>query len=169
MDNVKTFLKENIILVIVFVIVVGTFIGFTIYNQINNSKEYEKKVTEADMVDVDYIKKNYKVNEYQNVTMDYVDILDEYHSYFVRKMVTDPMKAYELLTNESKKKFNNDIEEFKKYIKDNATVAFKTSKVREYRTNSKKNKIEIIDTDNNKYTIYENAVWDIKISIDGKK
>lgn len=169
MNKVKVFLKDNIFLVIIFVLVVGTFIGFTIYNQINNSKEYEKKVTESDMVDVDYIKKNYKVNEYQNVTIDYIDILDEYHSYFVRKMVNDPDKAFAMLTDESKKMFNNSIEEFKKYIKENATVSFKNSKVKEYRTNNKKNKIEIIDTDNNKYTIFENAVWDIKISIDGKR
>ncbi len=167
MDKVKSFIKDNIVLVIVFILVVGIFIGFLIYQHYTSSIAYEKNVT--DMVDVDYIKKNYEVNEYQNVTVEYVDVLDEYHSYFISKMINDPEGAYEMLTDECKKQYNEDIEEFKKYINDNVTVAYRTSMVSEYRTNGTKNVIEIVDTDNNKFTIYEDAVWDIKISIDGKR
>ena len=166
MKKIKDFCIENKILLItgILLLVLSSFLYFY-YNKSNNV-EYNKGEEE----NIEYVKSDYKVNQYQPVTIDLVDLLNDYYSYYINLQINKPEEAFELLTDDSKEKFNNDIEEYKKYVKKLNTVKTLTNKIEQYRINEiNKQIIEIIDSEDNKFTIYESAVWNFKISIDGKK
>lgn len=166
MEKVKDFYNENRLLIIIFIIVIIGAISLLIYNTSQKEKIFEPIAPSDD----NYIKTNYQVNEYRPVTIELSDLLNEYYKEFMTKQVKDPEAAYQMLTDETKKSFNNDYQEYKKYLNQVLTINSLKNEVREYRIDKdNKSIIEIIDSEDNKYTIYENAVWDIKISIDGKK
>lgn len=170
MDNVKNFIKNNKVIVIIFVLTIMIAIGVFIYNKTTPVENYEKNLTEAEATDVEYIKKNYKVNEYHNVSVELIDILNEYYRDYVNKLIDSPKEAYEMLTSESKEDFGNSYEEFNKYIKKINTLRLSTSKVSEYRTNKGRIKsYDIIDTEGNKFTFYEKSIWDLEITFKGRE
>lgn len=170
MDNLKNFIKENKGIVIIFILVILVAIGVFIYNQTSKEEAYEKNLTVEEAADIEYVKKNYQVNEYQNVTIELIDILNEYYRYYINKLISSPEEAYEMLTNESKEYFGNDFEKFNDYVKKINTLSLQTSKVSEYRTNNGRIKsYDIIDSDGNKFTIYEKSIWDIEIAFKGRK
>lgn len=170
MDNVKNFIKENKGIVIIFILTIVIAIGVFIYNKTTNDEDLDKNLTQEEATDVEYIKKNYQVNEYRNISIELIDILNEYYRDYVNKLINSPNEAYEMLTSESKEDFGNSFEEFNNYIKKINTIRLSTSKVSEYRTNKGRIKsYDIIDTEGNKFTIYEKSVWDIEITFRGRK
>lgn len=170
MDNVKNFIKGNKGIVIVFVLTVTIAIALFVYNKTTTNDGYEKNLTEEEATDVEYVKKNYQVNEYHNVSIELIDILNEYYRDYVNKLTNSPEEAYEMLTSESKEDFGNSFEEFNEYVKKISTLRLSTSKVSEYRTNKGRIKsYDIIDTEGNKFTIYEKSVWDLEITFKGRK
>lgn len=170
MDNVKNFIKGNKGIVIVFVLTVTIAIALFVYNKTTTNDGYEKNLTEEEATDVEYVKKNYQVNEYHNVSIELIDILNEYYRDYVNKLINSPEEAYEMLTSESKEDFGNSFEEFNEYVKKINTLRLSTSKVSEYRTNKGRIKsYDIIDTEGNKFTIYEKSVWDLEITFKGRK
>lgn len=85
-----------------------------------------------------------------------------------KKKVNNPEEAYEMLTNENKSKFEN-VDKYKKYVEKTNTINTINNKIKEYRRSQEyKNGYDIIDSEGNKYTIIENAVWDIRIIDNGK-
>lgn len=170
MNNVKNFIKENKGIVIIFVLTISVALGLFFYNKANKTEYLDKNLTDEEAKDISYIKKNYQVNEYQNVTIELIDLLNDYYRSYVNKLTNHPEEAYEMLTEESKKDFGNNFEEFSKYVKKIKTLGLQTSKVSEYRTNNGINKsYDIIDTEGNRFTIYEKSIWDYEISFKGKK
>lgn len=170
MGNIKKFLKGNKGVVIVFILTIFAALGLLVYNKMTKEESYEKNLTEEEARDVEYVKKNYQVNEYQNVTIELIDLLNEYYRDYINKLTSNPQEAYEMLTSESKEKFSNDFDEFNNYIKKINTLSLQTSKVAEYRTNNGRIKsYDIIDSDGNKFTIYEKSIWDLEIAFKGKK
>ncbi len=170
MNSIKTFIKDNKGVVIIFILTVLVAAALFIYNKVTYEEYTDKNLTEEEVKDIPYIKKNYEVNEYQNVTIDLIDLLNDYYRDYINKLINDPKTAYELLTVESKESFGNNYDEFKKYVDKINTLQLKTSKVAEYRTNKGRIKnYDIIDTSDNRFTIYEKSVWDYEISFAGKK
>lgn len=164
MDKVKKFLIENKALIIIALIFL--VLAVTLYYVIN--KRESVTYNGGGMEDTPYVKKEYKANEYINVEIELIDILNEYYRYFIQKKVNNPEEAYEMLTNENKSKFEN-VDKYKKYVEKTNTINTINNKIKEYRRSQEyKNGYDIIDSEGNKYTIIENAVWDIRIIDNGK-
>ena len=112
MGKIKEFISENKILLIVgLVILIGCFVAYYFINK-NNNLEYNPTLGE----DVPYIKKEYKSNEYINIDVELIDLLNEYYAYFVKKKINSPKEAYKMLTEENKKKFGS-AEKYEEYVK----------------------------------------------------
>ncbi len=166
MKEIKKFIVENKFLVILFVFIIVSFIGIAIYNHTRNERIYETQKPDGSS----YVKKEYDANEYRPVTIELIDLLNEYYKFFIKKQINTPEEAYALLSQTSKERFNNDYQEYLKYVKDITTINSIKNEIKEYRINSDNKHIyEIIDTEDNKYAIHEKAVWDIEISINGKR
>ena len=166
MKEVKKFIKENRIFIIAGTLIVLLCIGIYFYTARARNIVYDK----GEDNDIEYIERNYKANEYRPVTIELVDLLQEYYLYYLRLQVNNPDEAYNMLTDECKSKFNNDVSEYKKYVKEINTILTLENKVEKYRVDKYNNQIiEIIDSEQNRYTIYEYGVWDFKISVDGKE
>ncbi|MCH5167614.1 MAG: hypothetical protein J1F35_06990 [Erysipelotrichales bacterium] len=166
MKKLKDFIVENKIFLIVGTIIVGLCCFLYIYHNRKLGIEYKP----GNPTDVEYIQNTYEENQYSPVTIELIDLLNEYYSYYIKYQVKDADKAYELLTDETKESFNNDIEEYKKYINKINTIKTINNQVEKYRlVNKNEHVIEIVDSEGYKFTIYENSVWDFKISLDGKE
>ena len=112
MGKIKEFISENKILLIVgLVILIGCFVAYYFINK-NNNLKYNPTSAE----DVPYIKKEYKSNEYINIDVELIDLLNEYYAYFVKKKINSPKEAYKMLTEENKKKFGS-AEKYEEYVK----------------------------------------------------
>lgn len=73
-----------------------------------------------------------------------------------------------MLTSESKKKFET-AEKYEEYAKKTKTINTYTNTIKEYRKDPEnKYAYDIIDTEGNKYTFIEKAIWDIEVSDNGK-
>lgn len=170
MASVKEFIRENKVVVLVFVLTVSIAIGVFIYHQMFPNNPHEKNLTNDDVSDIQYVKKNYQVNEYHNVTIELSDLLNEYYRSYINKLLHSKKDAYEMLTAESKENFGNSYDEFSKYVDKITTIGLADSKVTEYRTNDGRIKsYDIIDSEGNKFTIYEKSIWDLEFSFEGKK
>ncbi|MCX4249293.1 MAG: hypothetical protein OSJ65_05980 [Bacilli bacterium] len=164
MEKVKKFLTENKALVIIALIFLA--LAFVLY-YVNNKRESVTYNPEA-MGETPYVKKEYKANEYINVEIELIDILNEYYRYFMQKKIKNPEEAYKMLTNENQSKYES-VDKYKKYVEKTITINTLNNKIKEYRKSQEyKNGYDIIDSEGNKYTIIENAVWDIKIIDNGK-
>lgn len=164
MDKVKKFISDNKILIIVGVLLLIICIGLYFYDYKKKSEEYNK----AGEFDTPYVKREYKVNEYTNIDVELIDILNDYYASFIKKKYTNPKEAYEMLTSESKKKFET-AEKYEEYAKKTKTINTYTNTIKEYRKDPEnKYAYDIIDTEGNKYTFIEKAIWDIKVSDNGK-
>lgn len=165
MEAVKEFIKENKLLIIAGIIIVIICSCFYYYHNKKNEVNYDP----GESADISYIKREYKANEYSPVTVELIDVLNEYYSYFMKKQVFEPEEAYEMLTDNSKKDFGSK-EEYLKDVDNITTINALKNKIEEYRVDkNNEHIIEIVDSEDNKFTIEEAAVWDFKISIDGKK
>lgn len=164
MDKVKKFISDNKILIIVGVLLLIICIGLYFYDYKKKSEEYNK----AGEFDTPYVKREYKVNEYTNIDVELIDILNDYYASFIKKKYTNPKEAYEMLTSESKKKFET-AEKYEEYAKKTKTINTYTNTIKEYRKDPEnKYAYDIIDTEGNKYTFIEKAIWDIEVSDNGK-
>ena len=164
MDKVKKFISDNKILIIVGVLLLIICIGLYFYDYKKKSEEYNK----AGEFDTPYVKREYKVNEYTNIDVELIDILNDYYASFIKKKYTNPKEAYEMLTSESKKKFET-AEKYEEYAKKTKTINTYTNTIKEYRKDPEnKYAYDIIDTEGNRYTFIEKAIWDIEVSDNGK-
>jgi hypothetical protein len=167
MDNLKQALKENIKLIIIAVIIIAIALGVVIYNNLTPTLSYNPEIDEYN--DVEYVKKNYEVNEYSVINMSEYDLLNAYLKKYVTLEVTNPDKAYEMLSDKSKESFDNDVSKYKEYISGIISINTKENTVTKYRDGSSSNQIEIIDSESNKYIITEYAIWDIEITLNGRE
>lgn len=165
MDKIKNFIKENKVLVIIGVLLIIICSCLYFYDY----KKKEEKYNQGEITDTPYIKREYKANEYTNIDVELIDVLNDYYSYFINKKYNEPKEAYDMLSSECKKKFG-DAEKYKEYAKRTKTINTFTNTIKEYRKNPEmKNAYDIIDTEGNKYTIIEKAIWDLEISDNGKE
>lgn len=166
MDKVKTFFKENKALIIVGIILLIICVSIYFYDYQRRNKVYQNNG--SSVTDTPYVKREYKANEYTNMDVELIDVLNDYYTYFIKKKYSDLKTAYALLSKESKEKYENE-EKYAEYAKRTKTINSLTNKVKEYRQNPENKKAyDIIDSEGNKFTILEKAVWDIEVSDYGK-
>lgn len=168
MDNIKNLIKDNykILLILLFSLIIGIIV-YTYYNY-EYKKEYVRKSDNPEFSS-EYSIKKYDANQYSGVTIELKDLIYEYYKDYINKSLNNPEEAYAMLTEESKKQFNNDIEKYKEYIKYQSSINTKNNKIIKYRENKELiPSYDIIDSEDNKFRIIENAIWDIEIEIKGK-
>lgn len=164
MDSVKSFIKDNKVLIIVGVVLLILCSSLYFYDYLRNKEIYDKNGT----TDTPYVKHEYEANQYTNIDVELIDVLNDYYTYFIKKKYTSPKEAYEMLARESKKRFES-VEDYEDYCKKSKTIFSFTNEIKEYRDNADiKNAYDIIDTEGNKYTFIEKAVWDIEVIDNGK-
>lgn len=164
MDKVKEFISNNKFLIIAGILLLIVCAGLYFFDYKNKSKEYTKEGE----TETPYVKREYKANEYANIDVELIDILNDYYSYFIKVKYTNTKTAYDLLAEETKEKYNT-YELYKAYVDHSKTIQTFKNKIKEYRKNpDNKYAYDIIDTEGNKYTFIENAVWDIKVIDKGK-
>ena len=162
MSKVKDFIKENKWLLLIALVVIAASIGLYYYYSQQNKRDIP-----APDLDVDYKEQNYGANEYHPVTVDYIDLLNEYYKFFMDLQISNPKEAYNYLSEESKKKY--DYEKYEEYLKKTLTINSKTAEVTKYRVDKyDKSIVEIIDSEDTKYTLKEKAIWDFEITLNGK-
>lgn len=167
MDNFLASLKANKKLLIVATIVIIIAISALIYSNLKTPPTYNPEINNSN--DVTYIKKNYEVNEYSVINMSELDLLNAYLKKYLVYTVTNPDKAYEMLSETSKKTFNNDINEYKKYLSVNTSIYTKDNEITKYRNGKEKYTYDVVDSEKYKYIIYEKATWNIEITLNGKE
>lgn len=167
MDEFKDALKENKRWIIIGSILIIIGISIFIYNAIKSDGITEKDGTTISTDE--YKLTNYEVNEYRVISMSDIDVLNAYLKDYLTKMLNNHEESWDLLSDETKNNFNNNIEEYEDYIDSITTIYTYSNEIVEYRINDDYNyAYDIIDSEGNKYTIIENAVWDFKITLDGK-
>ena len=167
MDNFISAIKENKKLIIITLIVIVIVVGIALYNNLKPVPEYNPEVNEYN--EVNYIKKNYKVNEYSVVNISELDLLNAYLKKYLTLATTKPEEAFNMLSKESKESFNNNIDEYKKYVKSITSIYTKDNQVVKYRKGEGKGATEIVDSEKNKYIIIEHSIWDIEITLNGRE
>lgn len=106
MNAIKQFVKENLLLSILFVIVVGTFIGSGIYKGIKNAVDSNTKY-EVKTEEVEYINRNYEVNEYKIITKDEQDLAEFYYKKIRYMWLNDPGAIYDLMSEKCKSYYDS--------------------------------------------------------------
>lgn len=166
MEKIKDHLKENKSLYIVLVIAIVVVVGLNIYTSFKEKNEEYNPDPEY-MKDVTYVKKNYKVNEYTNVTIELQDLLSYYMKYYKELEQKDSFAAYEMLSSKGKERFHNSYDEFKEYLKNYTSIHTLTSPLAKYKENEDGSYV-VIDEEGNKFTIIEKATWDFQVIIEEK-
>lgn len=167
MDSFKDALKENklIIIALILIIIVMIMVGI-----MNDKKEQEimNGRNETKQEDISYEKKNYKVNEYQIMNMSEFDVFQDYYKDFITTLVDNPDEAYYKLSIDSRNEYTK--EEFIEYAKKIKTIFTKNNEIKEQRRKKQGSRViyEIIDSEENSFTIIETAVWDYQVTINGK-
>lgn len=167
MDRFMSSVKENKRLIIVTIIVIAIVVGVALYNTLKPKPTYDPEVNEYN--EVNYIKKNYRVNEYSVVNISELDLLNAYLKKYINLSITKPEEAFNMLSKESKESFNNSVEEYKKYVKSITSIYSKDNEVVKYRKGDGIGKTEIVDSEKNKYVITEHSTWDIEITLNGRE
>lgn len=167
MDSFISGIKENKKLIIITLIVIIIVIVIALYNNLKPKPQYDPEVNEYN--EVNYIKKNYKVNEYSVVNISELDLLNAYLKKYITLAVTKPEEAFNMLSKESKESFNNSVDEYKKYVESITSIYTKDNQVVKYRKGDGKGNTEIVDSESNKYIITEHSTWDIEITLNGRE
>lgn len=111
--------------------------------------------------------KNYQVNEVIPVYVSDEELAKKYLSNFVSLSIVYPDKAYELLSNESKERYQT-IDSFKDFIYSlNKNKSFSSARVKEYSYTRKNNSLRmyIIDIENNKLVFEQQSIMEYIVTI----
>lgn len=164
MDSVKTFIKENLLLSILFVVVVGAFLGNIIYkgirDAIDNNTPYEPEVKE-----VYYQNRNYEVNEYKVVTKDDQDLAEFYYDKLRKMLMNDPGAIYDKMTKKCQEYYDSR-DAFINYIVKFKSSTTATSVVEYYKVNG--SSITIMSSDNIEFKLEQDGINDYKITLVAK-
>lgn len=167
MNSFISSLKENKRLIIIALIVIAIVIGVAVYNSLKPTPQHDPEINEYN--EINYIKKNYKVNEYSIVNISELDLLNAYLKKYITLAVTKPEEAFNMLSKESRETFNNSVDEYEEYLKSITSIYTKDNEVVKYRKGEGKGKTEIVDSESNKYIITEHSTWDIEITLNGRE
>ena len=151
-DNKKTITFIAIVLVIVGIIFIYRYVTI-------NIGVYEPSHEPA-KIEI----RKFNANEYNVVTIDKEIVYRSYYKYFINLLINNPVKAYDMLTNETKENlFDNEYNKFSDYVKKlNKSVLLKAD-ISRY--NDEKNRIIIVDNTESSYTFYEKGTWNFTVGL----
>lgn len=165
MSSVWKFIRENIILVAIAIIVVSIFLIGVISRLIEGSKIYNPEFMNQEKIP--YVEHQYKDNEYKVIDVDEFDVINYYYRDFIVKLVDNPRLAWDYISASNKKEmFNDDRGIFVETAKKMTTVNTRNNKIVKYRKEGRK--YTIIDSEEQMYTIEDDGVWNYKISYLGQ-
>lgn len=137
---------------------------------VDSNNFYEIKELESNIEDLQGYANNYdfqnkQINsnkKFKNISITSEDLLKSYLAYFKNLLINDSLKAYDMLSKETKAKYNN-LEDFsnKKYDIYNLL----SSNIFSYSKQDKNETIYFIEDNNrNKITIHETSIMNFKIT-----
>ena len=137
-------------------IVLLSIIIYFIYNQ---DKEYTYEID-------DNYYRNYEINEVIPVYVSEEDLAKKYLADYINLIYNDIEKAYDLLSSESKDKYDS-IDDFENYINTLKDDNFYKAKVSKYAyiTENKKKHMTIIDMNYNTFIFIEENIMNYKVTI----
>lgn len=151
------FIKEN--KVILTICVCALIIGFVFC--------IKSKLTDDSIVRTELELKNYKVNEVIPIYVSDEELAKKYLSNFVSLSIAYPDKAYELLTDESKMKYQT-LDSFKEYIYTmNSNKDFYSARVQQYSyaKDSNNKRMYVIDIGNNSFVFEQKSIMNYTVTI----
>lgn len=165
MDKIKEIIKDNLVWIIIFLILVLGLSIYGVYNYIQGKEIYNDPMLEQDYIPL--INYTYEDNEYRVITVEKYDVFNSYYQDFINKMLNDPKSSWDYVSEDDKKNnFNEDYEEYEKFVKTIVTVKSQNNKVEKYKVSN--NTITVIDSENYMYEFIENGVWNYKVSFKGQ-
>jgi hypothetical protein len=149
--------KRTIIFIVVIVLILG---GIFTYRTIQrNTGTYAPNVDEVHKEIIKYADNEYVIYNIKNE-----DVYRSYYRNFMNLLLNDPVKAYNKLYHNTKAdKFNNNYDNFLKYVKSLDRKTLMTSDVTRY--NDEDNRIIVVDNTGSSYVFYENGVWNYTVDI----
>lgn len=158
LNFIKKYHKTLLLILFIALVIAGIFL----YRYIkDHSGEYK-----PDNSPVYYEIKKFEDNQYEVVYLDEVDVFKGYHKDFVRLMINNPTLAYDRLTSDCKKNiFNDNYDDFLKYVKKLDKTVLLTSSVSKY--NKDGDRIIVVDNTDSSYVFYEKGVWNYSVYING--
>lgn len=171
MNKVKTFIRENLALSLAVFVVIAILLTFAIIDFLKDHKIYESNLNNGN--EVNYISKKYADNEYRVITMSDEDLLNRYYQYYIRNIVNHPEEAWKITYQNGENRaynFNGDYQSFLEYTKKIITKTTSNNEIKKYKItkDTRYNIINLIDSENQMYEIYEYGIWDFKVAFKGR-
>lgn len=154
----KSRLVKQIIICCFIVIICGVVV-FLVRGYFLDSDNNEFNVTNE-------LKEKYEYNEFQVINVTTEMLIQRYFVDFKSKLLTSPKEAYDLLSSESKKEFDN-YTSFSEFINNNIEQ-IRTSTIEKYTIQNFDNsqRYIVLDQYNNKYTFTAKAILVYEVTLD---
>lgn len=154
----KSRLVKQIIICCFIVIICGVVV-FLVRGYFLDSDNNEFNVTNE-------LKEKYEYNEFQVINVTTEMLIQRYFVDFKSKLLTSPKEAYDLLSRESKKEFDN-YTSFSEFINNNIEQ-IRTSTIEKYTIQNFDNsqRYIVLDQYNNKYTFTAKAILVYEVTLD---
>jgi hypothetical protein len=162
--TLKEMLKENLVLIAIIVVIFCVSIGMAVFKSMQKKdiNDYAKiKEQNFDInkkIDTDKV---YKTNEYQIVHISDYTLVNSYFLRYNRMTLTNPEKAWNMLSKEGKEAFNLDYDKYLAFLKDKKTILTYGATVKQFKKEG--NIITLMDTENYKYKFTTHGVWDFEV------
>ena len=154
----KSRLVKQIIICCFIVIICGVVV-FLVRGYFLDSDNNEFNVTNE-------LKEKYEYNEFQVINVTTEMLIQRYFVDFKSKLLTSPKEAYDLLSSESKKEFDN-YTSFSEFINNNIEQ-IRTSTIEKYTIQNfdSSQRYIVLDQYNNKYTFTAKAILVYEVTLD---
>ena len=162
--TLKELLKENLILILIIVVIFSVSVISAVVKTIEEKAENKTVKIGDQNVDINYnidLDKTYKTNEYQIVSISDYALVNSYFLRYNRLTITNPDKAWEMLSKSGKEYFQLNYDNYLAFLKDKETILTYKSTVKQYKIEG--NIITLIDTENYKYKFTTHGVWDFEV------
>ena len=156
------FVKENKIILIICtsLILIALFISYLLNGNIFSSpNEY---------IEVNEYLKNYEINEIVPVTMSEEQMARKYLSEYIKLIILDPNRAYDLIVPEYREKRFGNISKFNEYFEDLLSDNFGNAKVSKLSTKLSDSYKEfyIVDSNKNTFIFREYSIMQYEVMFD---
>ena len=154
------FIKENKTTLFVCLIAILIGVAFYLY--------YTKESVEYEFIRKDTQLKDYKINEVIPIYVSDEELARKYLANYVNLMNNFPEKAYELLSDEDKENRFPTLDSFNEFIHSlNNNSSFYRAKLKEfsYTNDVGKNKMYLIDIENNSFIFEQISIMEYKVTI----
>lgn len=166
-NDVKYLIKKNMVLVcILAVLIIVAVVLFVIQHDFSLEKiDYIKKAEEGYAVNPTWETKVYKDNEYIATTIPEGDLYQAYYRKYLQYMLYDQERAYEMLTENTKKNKFKTLDDYKKHANDITTIYTIQNRIENYSIEDELTHkvLTIKDTEKHIYKFYIYGIWNFEV------